>query len=273
MVLKFQIMDKSIIDAETNELIDCDDSQPTKFELLMKERRELVANEKKPNPLVHQYLEQGPLTPMYNKYWDKVSDTVMLPSIPDGQSGIRSDSEILRPFIYFNSKTNPPPNTPTIDHDLKSVTSTLDSIFSLHEDSKMQSRTSDKLSGHWLTLERIFYIQICKFVEAMEDNKRLTHEPLLTEKQLQHQKSLCKSLARVRMKLLKQIVSALIEEEAKEKQRQKDEKDTFSKIALKRLKDYNEEDRIKSRLYIRRIQDEGARILADKYSALGIGIG
>ena len=75
------------------------------------------------------------------------------------------------------------------------------------------------------------------------------------------------------MRLLRQIVSALIEEEAKEKQRQRDESITYSKIALKRMKAYNDEDRMKSRLYMRRIQDEGNRILAEKYAALGIGIG
>ena len=39
------------------------------------------------------------------------------------------------------------------------------------------------------------------------------------------------------------------------------------------MKAYNDEDRMKSRLYMRRIQDEGNRILAEKYAALGIGIG
>ena len=75
------------------------------------------------------------------------------------------------------------------------------------------------------------------------------------------------------MKLLKEIVSALIEEDAKEKRRLHDESITYSSIALKRVKVHNDEERMKSRLYLRRIQDEGTRILAEKYSLLGLGLG
>ena len=75
------------------------------------------------------------------------------------------------------------------------------------------------------------------------------------------------------MKLLREMVSALIEEDAKEKRRLHDESTTFSAIALKRVKAANNEDRMKNRLYLRRIQDEGSRILAEKYSSLGLGLG
>ena len=182
-------MDAKMIDAETKEQIDGYfdyESQPTKFDLLMQQRRQMVKNERMSHPVVQQFLVQGPLTPMYNKYWDKLSDTIMFP--PPMNSSSNSNSDHMNNFSLKSSAN-------AQEDDMKSIATTLDSIFSLQEDSTLKSRMSDKLTGHWVALEKIFYIQIRKFVEAIENNKSLTLERMLNEEEALHQKAICKNLA------------------------------------------------------------------------------
>ena len=226
------------IDAETKEEIYDDlvnDNQPNKFELLVLQRKQDVLRERTTHPIVRNFIEHGPLTPIYNKYWETISGTVIfppapvisscndniydvLPSTSDATSTLKRNVTTPSVCIHISDSMNNPTNLlnnsnldtfyDDIDNDqcmdetlslvttdLKTIASTIDTIFSLEEDSTPKSRMSGKLNDHWFELEKIFYKQIFQFIKLIEKNKSLTKEKVLNPEEWKEMKQKCKNLA------------------------------------------------------------------------------
>lgn len=229
------------LDAETNEVIHDmirNEFEPNKFELLVLRRKQSSSIERTNHPIVQSFIEHGPLTPMYNKYWNALSDTVVFPPPPTLLSCGNDAHDLLLPStfdeapnttdnvattplcaeysdslnneafqpVYSNPDSfydaidndqNMDENLSLVTTDLKTIASTIDTIFSLEEDSTLKSRMSDKLNSHWFELEKIFYKQIYLFIKLIEKNKFLTKENLLNPEEWKDRKHKCKNLAYV----------------------------------------------------------------------------
>ena len=98
------------IDAETKEEIHdtlVNDSQPNRFELLVLRSKHNKTRERTAHPIVQTFIEHGPLTPIYNKYWATISETVVFPPPPPTTSSTYNNNsyDLLQSTSEATSKT------------------------------------------------------------------------------------------------------------------------------------------------------------------------
>lgn len=204
------------------------------------------------NELVSRYLNTGPINNMYNINWDAKSNRLL-------------DEENSPPKLISSSTTieNDDDSVSTELQDTNNISISTSRNILLSEDSPLRDQTK------WKYLQTKIFNDLFDMASKLERNKFLTNEKKL-KGGLEEVQSNCRTLAKLKVRYLRDLMQAVHDEAEKEEKRKEIELNSADNPKkLKAIKKTHDAEREKAKIYIETMQNDSEVVFIRRLSELG----
>jgi hypothetical protein len=209
------------------------------------------------HPLINQFLEFGPLTPIFHCDWDPRSNTVkktgsqLSSSTLDSTDVVpvtTSTGAVMEQLQFHRALNGNEVEIPTADPNIP-LTSTALSNFNIIPTSISLNR-----QRNWHALLQKTFVELYALAEQLELNKSLTKENQCAEGLAAVRRS-CQDLAILKVKAMKELVQAVDDEALKEAKREQYEFQNKDKVNLiADIKKKHRDERARGKQYLEGLQ-------------------
>jgi hypothetical protein len=218
------------------------------------------------HPLVSEFLEKGPLTPIMHTLWDPRTNTVIFDDHESENETHSINSGSSTSISHLNIPILSGPTTvPTSPSGEK-----VEDEYKLGDYNIVPKSIALTRQRNWNAILEKTFIELYSYAEKLELNKSLTGEDRIPGG-LPGVRKVCQDLARTKMKYMKELVQAIDDEAQKEEKREKYEFENRDKESfLTNIKKKHQEERAKGKQYIEALRRDQEIIFMHKMREAGL---
>ncbi len=221
-----------------------------------------------PHPLVAEFLEKGPLTPIMHNLWDPRTNTVIFgdASLSEDEHSIASGSSTSVALMNSLSVSADPsgPNTGTVSPVVEKVE------YKLGDYNIIPKTIELNRQRNWNAILEKTFIELYNYAERLELNKSLTGENRIPGG-LPGVRKVCQDLAKIKVKYMKELIQAIDDEAKKEEKRELYEFENREKESfLVTVKKKHLEERMKGKQYIEALRRDQEIVFMHRMKEAGL---